>query len=718
MKISSTIRLCIILFVLCFSISLSNDQWINYTNNEYICALVHDGDFLWIGTTGGLVRINKKTEEIEYFNKTNSGLPTNRITALALDKNNDLWIGTSGYGVLCYSQGEWIDFEDYPVPDGFYNDKPLNKYIRDIEFDKSDILWILTYKGLIKYDGDSWEVFYSDSTCKTNNYSHLAIDSTNNIWVATAVSFSNYSSIKLYKYNRNTWTEYNPENSGLQYAISCICAGNNSLWIGHGLRGMTEFNGSDFIKRGGYRIFSLAYYDSMLYGSTGRNIHKFKDNGWEKDPCSSVGGHIYVENSEEIWIGTGNGLFRSNFVNDEKIITSATTLPHNKISSIEISKNNDIYFGSNISNKIAKYSSKEWQSFKSAFDYPVFFIETDNDNNIFVGETYMTEGEIPTLSYICKNSKCFPDSIFAFCGPLTSMIIDRRNDLWASFDNESAPMYCVEHKLIKINNNQIESFDSTNSVFTNKYIYSIISDQYNNIWFGTDTGLIKYDEVNWDIYNTTNSKLPCDTIVYLNVDENNKLWIVTNNNQLITYEHNQAFKEEQINLGEYVINSIAFDSKGNTWLGVYGYGLIKYNDGNVEVYTSSNSGLSENTIHEVEVDKYDNVWIGTDCGVCVFNENGIVSNTEKKEIPKSSIHSSPNPFSESTTISYYLEHPSQVNLTVFDLLGNEAAVLVDGWKEAGRHEARFDGSGIPPGMYFYVLRSGERVESGKIIHLK
>ena len=51
------------------------------------------------------------------------------------------------------------------------------------------------------------------------------------------------------------------------------------------------------------------------------------------------------------------------------------------------------------------------------------------------------------------------------------------------------------------------------------------------------------------------------------------------------------------------------------------------------------------------------------------------------------------------------------------MLGNEAAVLVDGYKEAGRHEVRFDGRGLAPGVYFYVLRAGERVESGKLIRI-
>lgn len=84
----------------------------------------------------------------------------------------------------------------------------------------------------------------------------------------------------------------------------------------------------------------------------------------------------------------------------------------------------------------------------------------------------------------------------------------------------------------------------------------------------------------------------------------------------------------------------------------------------------------------------------------------------------SNINIYPNPFSQSTTINYELPLAGYVSLVIYDMLGNEATVLVDGWKEAGSHEARFDGSGLSAGMYFYVLRAGERVESGKVLKIE
>jgi ligand-binding sensor domain-containing protein len=66
-------------------------------------------------------------------------------------------------------------------------------------------------------------------------------------------------------------------------------------------------------------------------------------------------------------------------------------------------------------------------------------------------------------------------------------------------------------------------------------------------------------------------------------------------------------------LDGYIVNAIAFDSKGNAWIGTQGKGLIRYNTNETVVYNSENSVLPENfVIWDIAVDKNDNVWIGAD----------------------------------------------------------------------------------------------------------
>jgi hypothetical protein len=66
----------------------------------------------------------------------------------------------------------------------------------------------------------------------------------------------------------------------------------------------------------------------------------------------------------------------------------------------------------------------------------------------------------------------------------------------------------------------------------------------------------------------------------------------------------------------------------------------------------------------------------------------------------------PNPFATATTIRFALEAPSAVRLAVYDVLGREVAVLVDGHVEAGAHAALLDGRGLAPGVYVVRMTTG------------
>jgi hypothetical protein len=63
----------------------------------------------------------------------------------------------------------------------------------------------------------------------------------------------------------------------------------------------------------------------------------------------------------------------------------------------------------------------------------------------------------------------------------------------------------------------------------------------------------------------------------------------------------------------------------------------------------------------------------------------------------------PNPFNPVTTIAFDLADAGQVRLSVFDLLGREMQVLVEGRREAGRHQAVFDASSLATGTFIYRL---------------
>ncbi len=66
----------------------------------------------------------------------------------------------------------------------------------------------------------------------------------------------------------------------------------------------------------------------------------------------------------------------------------------------------------------------------------------------------------------------------------------------------------------------------------------------------------------------------------------------------------------------------------------------------------------------------------------------------------------PNPFNPSTVVGFQLSVAGQATLKVYDLLGREVAVLVNGALPAGAHSVTFDAAGLPSGVYMYKLEAG------------
>jgi hypothetical protein len=78
----------------------------------------------------------------------------------------------------------------------------------------------------------------------------------------------------------------------------------------------------------------------------------------------------------------------------------------------------------------------------------------------------------------------------------------------------------------------------------------------------------------------------------------------------------------------------------------------------------------------------------------------------------------PNPFNPATTISFQIANTETVSLKVYDMLGREVAVLMNGQQNAGRYDVRFDATRFASGIYFYRLQAGGFTEMKKMILVK
>jgi len=82
------------------------------------------------------------------------------------------------------------------------------------------------------------------------------------------------------------------------------------------------------------------------------------------------------------------------------------------------------------------------------------------------------------------------------------------------------------------------------------------------------------------------------------------------------------------------------------------------------------------------------------------------ASTDTDEVPKEFLLFSayPNPFNPTTQISYQIPNDGFVNLTIYNSLGQEVAVLVDQQQSIGRYSVQFNATNQPSGVYFYRIQ--------------
>ena len=135
-------------------------NWEGYLPTYVVHTLYEDGDYLWLGTTGGIIHYNIHTEEKTYYNTLNTGLHTVKITALTKDQQGNLWVAST--------------FDNYRVT-GY-----------DFDFE-APTLQREYWAGLYKFATDgAWHFYNFENTPLEFDVIHaLAVDNDNKLWIGT-----------------------------------------------------------------------------------------------------------------------------------------------------------------------------------------------------------------------------------------------------------------------------------------------------------------------------------------------------------------------------------------------------------------------------------------------------------------------------------------------------------------------------------------------------
>jgi hypothetical protein len=305
----------VFLFLLVFywmGIAHSQEIWLNYTNNSEITCLAIEGDYIWEGTTGGVVKrsMTNPLTDVVYYHKANSGLASNNVTSIAIDGSGNKWFGTLGEGVSRFDGANWTTYNTS-------NSGLASNDVLSIAIDGSGNKWFGTYYGGVsRFDGANWTTYNtSNSGLASNNVGFIAIDGSGNKWFGFGTLGEGVS-----RFDGIGWTTYNTSNSGLadNWVLSIGIDGSGNKWFGTG-KGVSRFDGVNWTT-----------YNTSNSGLANNYV-------WS----------IAIDGSGSKWFGTyGGGVSRFDGANWTTYNTSNSGLTHNEVHSIAIDGSGNKWFGS------------------------------------------------------------------------------------------------------------------------------------------------------------------------------------------------------------------------------------------------------------------------------------------------------------------------------------------------------------------------------------
>jgi ligand-binding sensor domain-containing protein len=223
-----------------------------------------------------------------------------------------------------------------------------------------------------------------------------------------------------------------------------------------------------------------------------------------------------------------------------------------------------------------------------------------------------------TLSNSCKLDEIDLNDYFNNYPSVNDYVFESNGTIWIASNRG----------LLKKENSTYTIYNTSNTILRDNSIMYVNIDHDNNIWIIEFFSLYKFDQKTdiWEFFSDENRTFKSTILSHIYVDDNNRIYVTDGDN---LYQYNNGKWDIIINYpdlcGVYVYPRGSYRrviaKSGNTiWIGTSD-GLLKYiNNDDWELYNTQNSEITDNQIGSLYIDQYGRKWLNTDSGVEMFDD--------------------------------------------------------------------------------------------------
>ncbi len=489
----------------------------NKLSNNYVkVVFIDSNNYLWVGTQNGLNRtkkqltdsLNDSTLRFIHFptDSINESISNNTINCLYEDTKHQLWIGTQN-GLNKYNP-ETKEFEQYyfTQKNTYHKENDVNSIIQL----KDNIFWVATKQGLFELNTankniskiSDWDFFKNQKISGT--FTKLFKEPNGNVWIGTQ-----NSGLILYSSRKSNFSVYKKDNSkkhslNSNYILSVYVDRSSTVFIGSRL---------------------------------GLNISKTNINGFEtynnlKDITSIAG-----QSNDSVWIGTFSGnleLFNPgkntfkhfnlpNYSGSKTPVSIYSLLPDNKNQIWIGTLKNGLFLYNHKNKKYKHYVHSKNKNSISANG--IFSLTKQGDSVLWIGTWGGGLDKLNLKTGIFTNFSLNINKKDKNKVLISNIQLDGENNLWiATWGNG---VYKLNTKTLKATNytNQASNKHSISS----NYVLIIYLDKSGYIWFGTASGLNKFNTKTQEFTHFgKNIGFENEFINSIEEDTHQNLWLSTN----------------------------------------------------------------------------------------------------------------------------------------------------------------------------------------------